>query len=610
MTSQIRQVKEATDIVAVIGERVSLQRSGANFRGLCPFHSEKSPSFFVSEQMQRYKCFGCGETGDVFTFLEKYEGMSFYEALQLLATQAGVTLEKHIKTQDDDKREQLLKALNLAKEYYHFLLTKHKVGDKARQYLKTRGTTQQSIKLFQLGFSLNSWDGIINYLHKKKKFPLEILVDAGLVIKGKNNRYYDRFRDRVMFPLTNHRGQVVGFSGRLLGSTADGKQVKEAKYINSPETILYHKSELLFGLSQLYQFVRKERQVVVVEGEFDAISSSQAGVNNVVAIKGSALTEEHAKLLKRTVDTVILALDADSAGASATKKAIQTLRPTQIELRVISVPEGKDPDDLARTQPKAWREAVKNSVSAYEFLINMAVGLHDPSKPEGKRAIMQELSPVLNTIDHAVELEHYVKELSQILNVQPDIVRKDLEKSRQQQAFGQTTSSVPKAPVGQKTDNAKLDKLSRQERLEKFALFLLLQSNSSDFYKRSQDLSEISMVTTGANQVVAEIIKLGKAKKTISLKTLQEKLPDDLQQKIFSWYAQEQFVENVNQLDFKAEWSRTLKDLKSESFKTRRRDIANRLTALDRKLKKTDAELTEQDALLKELAVLNASARV
>jgi len=607
MTSQVRQIKEATDIVAVIGERVSLQRAGANYRGLCPFHSEKSPSFFVSEQMQRYTCFGCGEKGDVFEFLQKYDGMSFYEVLQSLADKAGITLEKHAKSQDDDRREKLLEVLDLAKEYYHYLLTDHEVGEKAREYLKNRGTFKDSIKLFRLGYSMDNWEGLINYLNKKKKYPIELLAEAGLAIKGKNNRYYDRFRDRLMFPLTNHRGQTVGFSGRLLSTDP---QAKEAKYINTPETLLYHKSELLYGLSQLYQFVRKERRVVVVEGEFDAISSSQVGVNNVVAIKGSALTEEHAKLLRRTVDVVLLALDTDSAGVTATKKAIQTLRPTQIELRVVQIPDGKDPDDLIKTQPQLWRDAVKASVSAYEFLISVALNQHNPNKPEGKRAIMQELGPVLATLDHAVELEHYVKQLAQALNVQPEIVKQDLERSRRQLALGQKSqagpSKVAAEPANPTESKPSKAKATRQDRLEKFALFLLLQSGAGDLYKRAKDLSEIDLTTIGAKQVLAQILKIGE---TANLETLRQKLPEDLQQKVFNWYAQQQFVENTDQLNLPEEWRRILKDLKTESFKARRQYIADRLSALDRKAHKSDAELAEQDALLKELALLNSSTR-
>lgn len=239
--SQIQAVKDATDIVEIIGSKLQLQRSGSYFRSVCPFHSEKSPSFFVSESMQRYKCFGCGESGDVYTFLEKYEGMTFHEALQFLADKAGIKLDSYRPSQEDDERKQILEALDLAKEYYHYLLTQHKIGELARDYLKTRGSNSQSIKIFQLGFAANSWDGLVKYLHHKKKYSHEILLKAGLIL-NKGGRYYDRFRNRIIFPLKNHRGQVVGFSGRTLD-----KDPKSAKYINSPETLLYHKKEMLYA---------------------------------------------------------------------------------------------------------------------------------------------------------------------------------------------------------------------------------------------------------------------------------------------------------------------------------------------------------------------------
>jgi DNA primase len=425
-----------------------------------------------------------------------------------------------------------------------------------------------------------------------------------------------------MFPLTNHRGQTVGFSGRLLAADA-----KEAKYINSPETQLYHKSELLFGLSQLYQSIRKERRVIVVEGEFDVISSSQVEVNNVVAIKGSALTEDHAKLLRRTVDVVLLALDTDKAGVAATKKAIQTLRPTQIELRVVQIPQGKDPDDLIKTQPQLWRDAVKQSVSAYEFLINIALSQNNPTKPDGKRAIMQELGPILAALDHAVELEHYVKQLSQALGVQPEVIKQDLERSRKQLEMNQNNNDARKNQSARGTSRssnsdesseANLEKkskatkeanqkLTRQERLEKFGLFLLFQSEGEHFFKRANQLNEMPLVTVGAHQVLAAIIKIGE---NASLQSLRQNLPEDLQQKVFSWYADQQFVENADQLDLPTEWQRTLKDLKTEASKSRRQGIATRLSELDRNPNKSDTELSEQDSLLKELAMLNSSSRV
>ncbi|MFZ1721986.1 MAG: DNA primase, partial [Microgenomates group bacterium] len=419
--SQIQEVKDATDIVTVIGERLTLQRAGTYYKANCPFHSERSPSFFVNETIQRYKCYGCGEHGDVFEFLEKYEGLSFYETLKFLAEKAGITLKEQSRTKEDELRDEVLTALNLSKEYYHYLLVTHDVGIKAREYLKKRGISMTMIKHFGLGFSMDSWDGLLTYLQKKKKISHQVLLAAGLVITGKTNRSYDRFRGRIMFPLKNHRGQVVGFSGRTLESDP-----KEAKYINSPETLVYHKSALLFGYSEQLQEIRKSKTMIVVEGEFDVISSVQAHVPNIVAIKGSAFTKEQARLIARLVETVYLSLDTDAAGVKATKQALQVLKPYEIDVRVIRIPDGKDPDELARNHPKEWREAAKRSISVYEFLLESALKQHDETTPEGKRAIMKEIAPYISDITHAVEREHYISLLSQALKVKQDIIRSDV----------------------------------------------------------------------------------------------------------------------------------------------------------------------------------------
>lgn len=601
-TSQVRQVKEATDIVDVIGERLNLQLAGTYHKGLCPFHSEKSPSFFVSDQMQRYKCFGCGESGDAFEFLQKYEGMTFYESLKYLADQAGITLEQHAKTPEDDHREKILEVLDLAKEYYHYLLTKHEVGQEAREYLKDRGIHSESIKLFKIGFSVVSWDGVINYLHKKKKYSLELLSDAGLIIQGKGGRYYDRFRGRVMFPLTNHRGQTVGFSGRVLDP-----QAKDAKYINSPETLVYHKSELLFGLSQLYQFIRKQRRVIVVEGEFDVISSSQANVNIIVAIKGSALTQEHAKLLRRTVDVVLLALDTDSAGVEATKKAIITLRETQVELRVVQIPSGKDPDDLIRSDPGKWREVVKQSVSAYEFLIAVSLKQHDPDTPEGKRAIMKELGPILAQLEHAVELEHYVKELAESLNVQPEVVKQDITRSkRMQQQNGSKQSDRHEKSLEYSTKQSPPAAMTRKMKLEQYLLFLLLQQDGPALAKKAAELAKLELSTVGTSQVLAALIDQGD---DVSLETVTKRLPEDLQQKVFAWYSNQDHLKNIDRTDIDTEWHQQIAELKKEQLKAKKDQITKELAELDKKLTKSDVETAKQDGLLKELAQLTSAQR-
>lgn len=599
--SQIRAIKDASDIVEVIGSRVSLQRSGTNWKGLCPFHSEKSPSFFVSEQMQRYRCFGCGKSGDVFTFLQDFEGMSFYETLEILAEQAGITLEKSSPSGEDKIRTEVLEVLDLAKEYYHYLLTQHDVGFPGRQYLKERKVTNESIKIFQLGFSLDKWDGLIKFLHNKKKYPLDILVSAGLVIKSKNGRYYDRFRSRIMYPLRNHRGQIVGFSGRILPGTEDKAAEKQAKYINSPETIVYHKSQLLYGFSELYQHIRQEKQVIVVEGEMDAIGSVQAHINHVVAIKGSALTEQQVKLLSRTVDQVILCLDADSAGVEATKKAIAVInnteisRQTPLELRVARIPSGKDPDELSKENPKLWRETVKRSMTAYEFVIQVSFEKNDATSPEGKTKIMHELLPILAEITHAVELEHYIKVVAERLGVSNASVSKDIAQYRKnrQLNLGAKDSQPEKTQVSSMPQ-------TRQQKLEEYAWFLLLHSDPDTILNRAETLSILNLKLPGAEIILETVMN----HKDDSLQEIVAALPEDLQKQVFQLYSQHMLLSDIGAKDTAKEWDRTIQDLKKESHRERTTEITAELEKIDQLRDKTPEILQKQEKLLIELVQL------
>ncbi len=596
--SQVQQIKEAIDIVELIGERIELKRGGRNWRGLCPFHGEKTPSFFVSEELQRYKCFGCGETGDVYNFLEKYEGMTFNEALQHLAEKAGVILKEYKPSLDDEKRIQHLEILNLAKEYYHYLLTEHKAGQKARDYLKDRGTSKESLKLFQIGYSLAAWDGLVKYLHHKKNYSLENLVEAGLVINRKG-RYYDRFRDRVMFPLKNHRGQVVGFSGRSLEV-----DVKQAKYINTPETKLYHKAELLYGYSELLQSIRKKSEVIVTEGEFDVISSTQAHVNNIVAIKGSAFTLAHAKYIKRVASKILFALDMDSAGIEATKRSIPIAQEVDLELRVIKLGDlsekiKRDPDDVARADAKTWRDLVKNSVSVYQFLIEVAVNEHDPKTPEGKRMIVKDLATVINDISHEVEKDYYLKELAKLLGVKQSVVAQDIK-----QIVARKSTKFSKKKRTSKSDEVESTPvLTRQQNLEKYAWFLLLRSQPDKIKKRATQLSEI-IFQNKTHQLLLK--KVHDFQPTYSLESFGKFLPEDLQQLVFDLYLQPKYARNIEEVDLDKEWQKVFTDLKRLSIQGQVSQITQELDKLDAKQTKTDEEEKKQVELLEKIVVLGS----
>lgn len=577
--SQIQTIKDSTDIVEIIGAKLQLQRSGSYFRTTCPFHSEKSPSFFVSESMQRYKCFGCNQSGDVYNFLEEYEGMTFYEALQFLADKAGIKLDSYRPSKEDDERKQVLEVLDLAKEYYHYLLTKHKVGELARDYLKDRGSNNQSIKIFQIGYASNSWNGLIKYLHGKKKYSYDVLQRAGLIL-NKGGRYYDRFRNRVIFPLKNHRGLVVGFSGRTLD-----KDPKSAKYINSPETSIYHKKEMLYGFSELYQEIRKAKEVIVVEGEFDVISSSQHHVNNIVAIKGSALTPEHVKLIRRVAEKIILSLDTDSAGIEATKRAISIVQAEGLELRVLQVEGAKDVDELIQEDAKKWRDASKSSISVYEFFLQTSLKNHDVKSPEGKRKIINELASIFKQITHGVERDFYIKKLAKKLEVRESVVRDDVERFGKIPLRQGSTRQIKKSKT-----NSKKQIVSKKEKLEKYLLFLIANS------KKDLDIElfeNLKFETTELKQIFEKV--LAKATK---------KLPEDLQQILFDISYDPKLLRSLDSLNFKKELKNTIQELKKLSIKNEIEKITKKLEDLDKSVDKSEKVEKQQQELLRQIVEL------
>ncbi len=463
---QIQQVKQASDIVSVVGARVKLARSGRNYRGLCPFHNEKSPSFFVSSEMQFFKCFGCGKSGDVFTFLQEYEGYTFAQSLEALAQAAGITLEQTYKTSDDKNRERVLEVLHVANEYYHYLLTKHGVGEQARTYLKQRGITKQSIADFEVGYAPSSWNALTSFLTRKKNYTPSELEAAGMAIRSSKGSYYDRFRGRIMFPLYNATGQIVGFSGRTIATISADKtsEMIEAKYINSPETTVYHKSKLLFGYHVTKQAIKQADRVLIMEGEFDVISSYQAGVKEVVAVKGSAFTLEQAQLLKRLTQNFVLSLDSDKAGQEAIMRAIDVAEKQECTIRVIVLDSGKDPDELARTSPQSWREASKKTLSIYQFYIDLSLKRFDATTGEGQKQISHMVVPILAKIANSVEQAFYVKRLAAALEVSDHAI--EAEMKRHEGLKAAQTTVLPEQPK---------PKQSRYQLLEEQSLSIVLQ---------------------------------------------------------------------------------------------------------------------------------------
>ncbi len=424
MDNQIEEVKNKTDIVSIIGERIELKKAGRNYKTNCPFHGEKTPSFMVSPELQIFKCFGCGEAGDVFAFLEKYEGMEFPEALKYLAERAGIKLQKFGGGQASEK-EKLIDLNREALRFYSYLLVEHPAGKKALNYLtETRGLSLEVIKEFQLGYSPDSSYSLKKYLVDKKKFTLNEVERAGIgIVRGSG--LYDRFNGRIIFPLFDHRGNPIGFSGRIL----PWDKRETGKYINSPETPLYHKSNVLYGLNLSRSFIKKKKTAIVVEGELDLISSWQAGIKNVVAIKGSALTEEQVKLLSRFAQKFILALDSDMAGDAATRRGIKVAADMGVEIKVVELSGGyKDPDEAARNNIESYKKDLIGSKVIWDFLIDSVFARNDASTGSGKSKISKEIIPILSEIGDKIVQSHYANVVARKLSVPLEAVSEQISK--------------------------------------------------------------------------------------------------------------------------------------------------------------------------------------
>ncbi len=432
---QVEEIKHRLGIVEVVGSVVKLKPAGRNHKGLCPFHNEKTPSFMVNPELGIYKCFGCGKGGDIFSFIQEYEKVDFTEALGILAERAGVVLQKSgFDSPQKQEVDHLLEIHNVAADYFHYLLTQHPVGEPARLYLAQRKVSDRIIQEFRLGFALNTWDGLYQYLVVKKKFSAPLLEKAGLLTKSSKGTWLDRFRGRVIFPLADHRGRVVGFAGRVLPTIKQLGEFDPPKYINSPETAIYHKSKMLFGLFQAKPFIRTADRVILVEGELDMISSFASGVGETVAIKGTALTEDQILLLSRLTKNLVLSLDADTAGDTATKRSILLAETAGMNIKVVHISGGKDPDEIARENPKLWKEMIAQAVDIYQFYIDSAVAKFGTESIEAKKAVSQIVLPILAKIENKVVQAHYLKFMAQLLAVSEEVVQAEMNREARKAA--------------------------------------------------------------------------------------------------------------------------------------------------------------------------------
>ncbi len=433
--SVIDEVKARIDIVDVISESVDLRKSGRNYKALCPFHSEKTPSFVVFPDSQRWHCFGaCNEGGDVFSFVMKHEGWDFRMALEELAQRAGVELQPRTpeQAQAAEEADRLRDILDTVSQYYHHLLRHAPEADVARAYVEKRNLSEETVDEFQLGYSLPGWDRTRAYL-TERGYAVDDLIKAGLLVERDDGGTYDRFRGRLMIPIRDQRGRVIGFGARTLDP--DGVP----KYLNSPQTALFDKSTVLFGLDMARRAIRREDRVVIAEGYMDVMQAHQAGFENIVAQMGTALTEPQLKQLQRYSKRIVLSLDPDTAGVQATLHGVEVARDTLeqewepvfdphglvgyegrlgAELRVLRLPPGQDPDDLIRQDAQRWLTLVEEAVPVVDFYLQILMEGIDLEDTKAKAQVVDKLLPVLKAVANPVEREDYVQKIARALRVE------------------------------------------------------------------------------------------------------------------------------------------------------------------------------------------------
>jgi DNA primase len=471
--SVIEEVKQRTDIVEVIGQYTKLKKSGKNMSGLCPFHSEKNPSFYVYPEQQSWHCFGaCSTGGDVLSFIMKKEGLEFGEALRMLADRAGVVIPSRIeRPEDKGEKEEIYQINEAAAVYFHNLLLNSPGAEKARQYVESRGFSSKTVADFQLGFSLDSWEALKQYL-KEKGYDENTMLKAGLIIEAENGKTHDRFRGKLMIPIHDSKGRTTGFGSRVLDDSLP-------KYVNSPQTPTFDKSSTLYAIDLAAAAIRKQDAAIIMEGYMDVITAHQNGITNVVACMGTAITETQVNTLKKLSKHLLLALDADAAGEEAMLRTVGYENIVGAEMKVITLPEGKDPDDLIREDMELWNSLVETAVPLVDFTFDKTIAHLDLTAASDKSLAVERLLPVVAEIKDPIRQAHYMQKLAAMVKVGLPTIEAALARLRP--APARRRQAVPKPAAAARQRNLTSD--AREE----YCLTLLC--NFPELRERQQEVS-------------------------------------------------------------------------------------------------------------------------
>ena len=574
---QIDLISSYNDIVEVISQYLPLKRSGRNFKALCPFHSEKTPSFTVSPDKQIFHCFGCGAGGNVFSFIMRRENMTFPEAVRYLARRANVELPE-VDKRAASKKEHLLKLHQLAAGFFHWGLTESRAGAKARAYLGNRGIKDSAIKSYNLGYAQPGWDSFLKYAGKKGYKPA-MLLEAGLILeRSKSDGYYDRFRDRLVIPVCDSGGRVIAFGARVFDDS-------KPKYVNSPDTPLFRKGNVLFGIHQAREAIRECGEVIPGEGYFDVIEAYQEGLKNIICSQGTAFTEIQAQVLKRYTDKVVVAFDADQAGTAAALRGLTVFLQKDFEVRMVCMPAGQDPDSYIRSSGvEAFKELVAGSQPLIDFKLDQLCQVHDIKTDRGRLTVVREMLDTITQIESAVLKETYTNKLALRLGVSAAAVWEEYRKRKTPQSYPPTIHQKPEIKVNK-----------YESRLLKY---LLENDRVLSLIKDELDPEAFSPPLQPIVGMMLNLIERGESSVSRSLMTA---LRDKESQEIVSRLLLEQYTDEI-QLSEAAEIIIDIQKKRIRSKKDRcRKLVAGQDVAED----ETVAILRESMALSGELKILS-----
>ncbi|HHD92109.1 MAG TPA: DNA primase [Candidatus Portnoybacteria bacterium] len=495
ISNEVEEIKNRLDIIEVIGGYIKLIKAGRNYKALCPFHQEKTPSFIVSPEKQIWHCFGCGRGGDIFTFVMEIEHLDFYETLKILARRAGIELKKE-NPQKKSQRQKFLSISEIATKFFETQLWKSNSGRKILNYLKKRGLDNETIKKWRIGWIPDDWQSLSNFL--AQKYSIEDLIQVGLSIAKKNNpnEVYDRFRSRIIFPIFDLNNQPIAFSGRIFG-----KDESQAKYINTPETILYQKSYQLMGLNFANRVIREKNFCILVEGNLDVILSHQSGHENTVAPCGTGFTSEQAKIISRYTNNLAIAFDSDEAGQNATVRTIGLTLKQKFNVSVVQICK-KDPADLILENPELWNKSVKNRTPAIDFYFQKIIK-NQPETILEKKKIIEKILPLIQTITDPIEKDEWIKRLSQETDIRENIIHQELDRMKKK-----ANIYYPTTQEFNHSNNKPPEKKIFKNRLEERLLLLLFWGNENklDIYSKIEKIKE-EYFFNSLNLKIFQIIK-------------------------------------------------------------------------------------------------------